>query len=202
MEGYSVIIHPPFDELNKMVDLFQSKGFDDYLKFYVYKDHCDILFKSYSRAQDFIDYFDNYHINSIHISASMSKNKINQYIDVDFKKSSNDNHGKIQSRIPKIHSKTVAVKNYPIDELTDRNIWNDFRTTGFIRQIETRGSTAYIQYDTEDDALDAIDSMDGVFILGSRISVELIPDRILNLPDVVVPLIIADKQREPKDKGS
>ena len=69
-EGYYVFVRPPFDELNKMVDLFQSKGFDDYLKFYVYNDRCDVLFKSYSRAQAFVDYFNNYRVNSIRISVS------------------------------------------------------------------------------------------------------------------------------------
>lgn len=197
-EDFLITIRPPFDELNKMVDLFQSKGFDDYLKFSVYNDRCEILFKSYSKAQNFVDYFDNYRINSIRLTVSLnqSSNKSIPY------KDRNDDRARFHSKVPRIHSKTVAVKNYPIEELNDRNIWNDFRTTGFIRQIETRGATAYIQFDTEDDALNSIDSMDGVFILGNRINVELIPDRILNLPDVVVPLIIADKQRETKEKSS
>ncbi|OHT12679.1 hypothetical protein TRFO_17526 [Tritrichomonas foetus] len=194
-EGYFLIIRPPIDEPEKMIDLFQAKQFDDYSKLYLYNDRCVLCFKSYSRANAFIDYFDGYRIGPVRISVTMERfdDRIDHPMERNLRPRS-------PPRLPRFHSKTVHVKNYPIEELTDRNIWNDFRTSGFIRQIETRGSTAYIQYDTEEDAVNAIKKMNGIHILGKKILVELIPDRILNLPNVVVPLIITDKPKEAREK--
>jgi hypothetical protein len=76
-------------------------------------------------------------------------------------------------------SRTVVVKNYPTDYLGDRNLWHDFRETGVVHQIEVRLWIGHIQVDAEAGAANAVAEMNGRRINGSRITVGLIPNRIL-----------------------
>lgn len=64
-----------------------------------------------------------------------------------------------------MHSKTISVKNHQQEELTDRNIWADFQTMGFIRQIEICRSKDCIYFDTRNNTLDAIDIINVDLIL-------------------------------------
>jgi RNA recognition motif-containing protein len=74
--------------------------------------------------------------------------------------------------------------------LSERNIWNDFRETGFIREIEVRGLNAFVQFDTEGDAHRALEDMNGRRLHTSRLRVELVPDRQLNQPNLHLPLTL------------
>ena len=187
-KGVPVLIRPPFGEPNQMIETFVRNGFDDYGHFEVYSDYCFIYFDTNSRAREFTSLFNNYQTRYGPIEAYIYTSPPDLPREYIYRYEPNI-----------IHSRTVAVKNYPYEILRERNIWDDFRETGFIRQIEVRGYTAYIQFDAEEDALNAIRIMRGRRIRGIPIDVDLIPDRILNLPNIVVPLIVADERPTEKN---
>ncbi|KAH0789942.1 hypothetical protein GPJ56_006444 [Histomonas meleagridis] len=178
-----VLIRPIFDEPGRMLENFVRSGFDDYEHFDVFSNYCFIYFNSISRAKEFVSAFNN----------TQTRHGPVEVFIYDFPQNSQNRY-----EPGRMHSKTISVKNYPYELLHDRNIWNDFRETGFIRQIEVRGYTAYVQFDTEEDAMNAVRVMRGRRIRGVPIDVELIPDRILNLPNIVVPLIVAEDKSVEK----
>jgi hypothetical protein len=89
------------------------------------------------------------------------------------------------------------VNGYPPHLLTDRTLWDHFCEIGFVRQIECRGPTGYIQFDTEGDALEAFDAMDEARVEEAVIQVDIVEDRVLNLPNVVIPLTAVERE-EPQ----
>jgi RNA recognition motif-containing protein len=104
-----------------------------------------------------------------------------------------------------MRSHTISVKGYPSDLLSERRLWEDFCRIGFVRQIEVRNNTGYIKFDTEEDAVRAFDELDEAKIEQRSIRIEVIEDRELNLPEVIIPLIALEKvERDvpprPKDQ--
>jgi RNA recognition motif-containing protein len=200
MSGVSVSLRPLFDDRKNIVSFIERSGFVGYTGFQLYDDFCFVTFPEYSVAQRFVSQVDGVRVNGYTVSASIVPDR-SRDSPTPREPRRDDPSPRPRPRGPR--SKTVAIKNYPVDYLGDRNLWHDFRDLGFIRQIEVRRSTGYIQFDSESDALNAVDHMDGRRLNGSRITVELIPDRILNLPNVVVPLIVADPPREraPREPG-
>jgi RNA recognition motif-containing protein len=184
MSGVCGSLSPLFDDRKNIIAFVESEGFLDYTGFQLFDDYCFITFRDFLSAQTFVDKVDGIRMNGYKLSASIVQER------------SRWDEPSPRSRARGPRSKTIAVTNYPREYLGDRNLWNDFREVGFIRQIEVRRSTGYIQFDTEADAINAVEEMDGRRLSGSRITVEMIPDRILNLPNVVVPLIVPDSEKE------
>jgi hypothetical protein len=172
-----------------------------------------VYFSDLGRARGFADCFDGMRVNRYRIEAYIPHDREGEKPrEKDHSNSREQEYERERHRgdVPgpkrssrTLRSKTVSVKGYPREYLGDRNLWNDFRETGFIRHIEVRGDVGYIQFDSENDALACVESMDGRTLTGSRISVKHIPDRILNLPDIVVELMVPEKeQRDNKKDGS
>ena len=164
--SYTLIVSPPFGEKDFISNYFSNRGFSDFTSLEIYDNLFYIAFQSQQRARSFLDKFDGAKINDHKLSVFM------------------------QEFPRRINSRTIQIDFYPEDQLTDRHIWNDFYTIGFIRFIETRGKVAYIQFDTESDAFKACSQMDR-FLIGGKypIMVRQIPDRIFGIPDVGIPLI-------------
>jgi RNA recognition motif-containing protein len=191
MAGISVALSPLFDDRKNIVAFIEDNGFMDYTGFQLYEDYCFITFPEFSIAQRFVETMNGIRTNGCKLSARIVSERSQPRWE----------EPSPRPRPRGVRSKTVAVRNYPAVYLGDRNLWNDFRETGFIRQIEVRRPTGYIQFDSEEDAIHAVEEMDGKRLNGSRITVEMIPDRILNLPNVVVQLIHPDAaQRERSAK--
>jgi RNA recognition motif-containing protein len=187
MTGVSVSLSPLFDDRMNIVAFIERNGFLDYTGFQFYEDSCFVTFADSKTAQEFVDKIDGKRANGTTLRAEIVAGRAWE--------SRRDSPSPRPS--PRgMHSRTIAVKNYPAQYLGDRNLWEDFREIGFIREIEVRRNTGYIQFDTESDAIHAVENMNGRRLSGSRITVELIPDRILNLPNVRVPLILVDTPRE------
>jgi hypothetical protein len=176
-----VYLSPVFDEVANMTDFFESSGFGDFAHFRIYDDFCIIDYASYDRAKAFVNEFDGVRIRSCKVSC---------YIvgDRGARREDREPDDRSRPRGRSLRSKTIVVRNYPQSYLSDRNIWNDFRDSGFIREIEVRGFNAYIQFDTENDAYHALDEMDGRRINAGRIRVEMVQDRQLNQPNLHLPL--------------
>ncbi|EAY19545.1 hypothetical protein TVAG_136760 [Trichomonas vaginalis G3] len=99
-------------------------------------------------------------------------------------------------------SRTILIYGYRAP-LTRRMVWDDFRSFGYIKQIEIRETTAYVQFETPDDALNAIKQMEAKdnIVRNTRISIELTQDRPLNLPTFVIPLIVEDDKNSESSKS-
>jgi hypothetical protein len=195
MADIQVYLAPLFDEASRMTSFIENNGFVDYTRFRVYDTFCYIDFPSLDRALSFVETFDGMRTNSCKLVCYITQGRAGDRVD----RRRDDASSSRPARTSRsLHSKTILIKNYPAEYLGDRNLWNDFRECGFIRQVDVRGSAGYIQFDTEPDALNAVDEMNGKRLNGNRIQVELIPDRILNLPHLVVPLIAAPSEREGK----
>jgi hypothetical protein len=191
MAGVSVALSPLFDDRKNIISFIENNGFTDYTGFQLYEDYVFVTFPEYAVAQQFVEKIDGVRANGYKLNARIVPERLRER--------GRDDHSPRPRGRP-IRSKTVAVQNYPPEYLGDRNLWNDFREVGFIRQIEVRRATGYIQFDSEADAFRAVEEMDGRRLSGSRITVELIPDRILNLPNVVVPLIMPEPG--PRDRAA
>ena len=166
MANFTLIVSPPFGEKDFISNYFSSRGFSDFTSLQIYDNLFYIASKTQQRVEAFLDKFDNAKINNHNLRVYM----------------------KDHSR--RLNSRTIQIDFYPEDLLTDRNIWNDFYKTGFIRFIEVRGKVAYIQYDTESDAFKACSQMDHYLIDAKYpIMVRLIPDRIFGNPEVGIPLV-------------
>lgn len=99
-----------------------------------------------------------------------------------------------------LHSRTIQISGYK-PPITRRIIWEDFHTYGYIKQIEVRENIALIQFETPDDAFNAIkqiESKDNI-VRNTRIGVELISDRPLNIPSFYIPLIVEDEKNPDRD---
>jgi hypothetical protein len=90
-----------------------------------------------------------------------------------------------------IHSRTLLIRGYPVN-VPKRNVWDDFKSFGYLKQIEIKDSLVYVQYETEDDADNAVSKAPR-----NILSIEQIPDRPLNIPRFVVPLVV-EEDRDSK----
>jgi hypothetical protein len=184
-DEFAVRLSPLFGEPRAMQDYIEGCKFDDYLRFSVYEDYCVITFATPDRQDAFVDYFDGRTLGGRLLRADP----------IDARPARP--RPAPPRRLPRLSSHTIAVKGYPPHLLSDRNLWDHFCRLGFIRQIECRASTGYIQFDTEKDALEAFDAMDEATIEGSVVQVDVVEDRMLNLPTVVIPLSVVDREDAP-----
>lgn len=190
MGDCTVQIHPAFDKIKFMADYFTHKGFDSFTRIQIFEADCYVTFPNRAEAEEFASAFDGRRVNGQIIRA------IIRYLP-------DDDIGRPAATPPKrypasnddrrLRSRTISVKGYPISKLTDRNLYNDFWKSGYLKQIEICNGIGYLQFDTPEDAETAIQKNDQMYIGGSRITVEMIPDRALNVPNILVPLVIADK---------
>lgn len=187
MGDYTVQIHPAFDKIKFMADYFTRKGFDSFTRIQIFDSDCYVTFPNRTEATEFINAFDGRRVNGQIISAT-----IRHLPENDFSRSSSSRYATLNDD-RRIRSRTISVKGYPASKLTDRNLYNDFWKSGYLKQIEISNGIGYLQFDTPEDAETAIQKNDQMYISGSRISVEMIPDRALNVPNILVPLVIADK---------
>jgi RNA recognition motif-containing protein len=186
-------LHPLFADRKNIIAYIEDNGFHNYTGFQMCEDYCFVYFPDMDSAQAFVDKLDGARVAGRSLSVYIAQDRGHE------RRHDDPSPRPRSSRA--IRSRTIAVKNYPADYLGDRNLWHDFRETGFIRQIEVRRGIGYVQFDTEADAVNAVAEMNGRRLSGSRITVELIPDRILGLPNVVVPLIYPEAQREQARDG-
>ncbi|KAH0795133.1 putative RNA-binding protein [Histomonas meleagridis] len=191
-----VLFEPKFDEPEKMQAFFDEKGFDDFLRFSVFESYCIIEFPTINRANDFVDFFNGKIFNEQKVQARILE-------DIPPPRSPAPIHNDYPTN--NFRSKTILIEGYPPDFSTDRNMYEDFRHYGFIRQVESHVDYGYISFDTINDAENAVQQMDGAVVHNSKIAVSMIPDRILNRPNILIPLAIAEKEElspvalRPKD---
>ncbi|OHS98819.1 hypothetical protein TRFO_01886 [Tritrichomonas foetus] len=187
MSECTVQIHPSFDKRKFMAEYFTRKGFNTFTDVQVFDSDCYVTFPNRAEAEEFANAFDGRRVNNQAIRA------IIRYLPEDLRPSEAPpkRYPSVDER--RIRSRTICVKGYPLSKLTDRNLYHDFWKSGYLKQIEISNGVGYLQFDTPDDAETAILKNDQMCISGSRITVEMIPDRALNVPNVLVPLVIADK---------
>ncbi|OHT07739.1 hypothetical protein TRFO_24018 [Tritrichomonas foetus] len=200
---------PMFDSPPEMQAYFDRNGFDDYVHFAVFDNYCSITFSTPKRDVEFYKFMNGRTINDEEISArliypdyrssrpkvispSPGRRDISPNLSPNISSSMPPN---IPSNLPMMNSRTIAVKS-PVF-LSDRQLYEAFKHCGFIRQVESRATCGYLQFDTENDTLNAVEKMDGALINDIKISVTQIADRMLNVPNVVIPLAITEKEEPP-----
>lgn len=189
MGDCTVQIHPAFDKIKFMADYFTHKGFDSFIRIQIFDSDCYVTFPNRVEAEEFVNAFDGRRVNGQNIRAMIRYLPNN-----DYGRTSTPPKRYLTSKDGRrIRSRTISVKGYPASKLTDRNLYNDFWKSGYLKQIEISNGVGYLQFDTPEDAEAAIQKNDQMYIEGSRITVEMIPDRALNVPNILVPLVIADK---------
>ena len=185
MDARCCYLEPLFDDPGRMDEYFAGHGFDDIVQIVVYTNHAFVFLPSYERCCRFVDAFDEGVVNGKRVRTYVVRAS-----DVgDYKKEPG-------AREKRLVSKTVVVRNYPAEYLSDRNLWNDFRECGFVRDVEARPPLGYIRFDTQDDAIRAVKEMDGAVLSRSKISVEMIPDREVGLPNMTAKLYIDGEDRK------
>jgi hypothetical protein len=180
-DGIDVYLGPRFSEPRNIQEYLDNQGFEDFTRFQAFDDYCIVRFSKPDRALAFSTAFNGRAVNGKILEAYIvpQSGAATQTV-----------------RPPRIASHTISVKGYPPELLTDRNLWDHFCRVGFIRQIECRGDTGFIQFDTEDDAQNAFEDMDDATVGDAVIRVNVVPDMLLNLPNVVIPLAIEDMEEQ------
>lgn len=92
-----------------------------------------------------------------------------------------------------IKSRTIMISGYSKDNLSDRTLFNDFWRAGIIRHLECNIEElkGYIEFDTADEANDAIEMCSK---RNDKLKAQIIKDRPLGLPKVLVPLVVLDDE--------
>ncbi|KAH0789513.1 26S protease regulatory subunit 4 [Histomonas meleagridis] len=186
---YPVRVAPIFNDPNYILDFFEQEGFYTFSRFSVFDDCMFIYFPEIQEAEAFVHYFNQLKIAGVTLQVTFERPE-----HVDIPSYSDRKRGET------IISRTLAIRGYPPQLLTDRNLYNDFWKYGYLKQIEIKKSVGYLQYDTESDAANAIHEKNGTFVNGEKIFVECIPDKALNVPNILVPLVIAENTRIQKDR--
>jgi len=92
-------------------------------------------------------------------------------------------------------TKTIKVVGYNPATVTKRQIFEDFRSCGYIKQIEIKDNIGFIQFDTEKDAETAQRIKNGY---RNELTVDFVANRPLNIPRFEIPLIISEKNAAEK----
>lgn len=172
-ESADVRVSPLFDEPAEMQDYFDSKGYeDDYTRMIVFNQFIILKFVSRACAADFVKRFDGAIVNNTQIYASI----------IDGPKPTAPSASQPQP------THTVSFQN--LETLSDRFLWTLTNDIGFVRQIECKGSTGFVQFDTEDDAARCI----AHFKNHRSYKVEGVTDFVLNKPRMGIPLTPAEPQ--------
>lgn len=191
------VLKPLFDSPKRIEQLVIDWGFGDFINMDVERasDYALFSFDSLDRARRFEYEFDGRILNGYKVTAYVARTEERRERPAD--KGRGGPRGPRPPSSQAIRSKTIAVKNFPLDILNDRSLWDNFRESGFIRSVETRFPVGYVKFDTEEDAVRAYEDMDGRIINNSKLSVEIVPDRVLGLPNLGVQLSTeADKDVE------
>ena len=196
----TVHFRPLFGEPDEMNDYFQRNGVNFY-QLTLHDGFAFIVFTSMDQAQRFIHDFDQRQINGTTLKVQLGRGQLDRQ---------RENRERERERererfIPRPDdrrfeprrryvTKTIAIKGYPYDLLTERRLFNDFYPTGFIRQVEVKDGIGYIAFDTEDDANNAMYEKHGRWMENGlfRLSIEFVEDRPMNLPKLGIPLVIQD----------
>ena len=180
------VLKPLFDSPKRIEQCVIDWGFGDFINMDVQSasDYVLFSFDSLDRARRFEYDFDGRILNGYKITAYVARTQERRERSADMGRAPRGSRPSSQA----IRSKTIAVKNFPLDILNDRSLWDYFRESGFIRSVETRFPVGYVKFDTEEDAVRAYEDMDGRIINNSKLSVEIVPDRVLGLPNLGVQL--------------
>jgi RNA recognition motif-containing protein len=187
----TVHFRPVFGEPNEMDEIFKRHGFN-FHKLTLHDGFAFIVFTSMDQAQRFIREFDGRTINGYNLRVQLGRGQLDRQRERENFAQRSDERRYDNRR----HSstKTIAIHGYPYDLLTERRIFNDFYSTGFIRQVEVKGGVGYIAFDNEDDANRAYNEKNGMRIDNVRITIENVEDRPMNLPKIGIPLVIQEQK--------
>jgi hypothetical protein len=193
MTDYVVRVTPLFDTATNIDSFFANEGFHTYSRMALFDDRFFLTFDVRRDAEAFVDTFNRTRVSGYILTAEIDRHPPDELVRLAHPQPSPE----------PIRSRTVAVYGYPSNYLNDRALYNDFYGVGYLKQIEIDKSAGigYLQFDTEEDASNAVRKNDGMRIEGARVKVELIPDRALNVPNLLVPLIVADKEERRERRG-
>jgi hypothetical protein len=195
MTDYVVRVSPliQFPEQEGLGKFFAAEGFH-INEIRLYADEFYLTFFTRREADEFVHAFDGARVRGSLLTAETVRHVPDEALRELGRTRSPEDREKIRSR-------TVAVRGYPPSYLNDRTLYSDFYPLGYLKQIEINRGVGYLQFDTEDDAENAVNKNDGMRIEGSRVTVELIPDRALNVPNLLVPLQIVEKEERREYRG-
>ena len=93
-------------------------------------------------------------------------------------------------------TRTIRVSGYPKETLSDRTLFNDFWKAGIIRHMECRGGDGFLEFNSEEEASEAIKMCSD----RSDLKAEYIPNRVLGLPKILIPLVVLDEKGQILDE--
>lgn len=190
----SVYFRPTFGDPQEVQSFFASKGFTNIRKLTLYDNFGFVLFDDGRTADDFIRVFDGIRVNGCTLSVQhQHKSKPARESSRDFRPPISRDPPRSYNR-PRVHSKTISVRGIPENLLTERKLFNEFYSTGFIRQVEVKDGVGYILFDTENDAARAIDTMDRHKVDMFTVYLDSVEDRPMNLPRLGIPLIVQEQK--------
>jgi hypothetical protein len=193
MGEYAVRVSPLFDSAANIDSFFANEGYHTYSRMAVFDDCFFLVFAARRDAEDFVAAFHRARVDGYLLAAEVDRHPPDEIARAPYPHSPPE----------PLRSRTVAVRGYPPAYLTDRNLYTDFYPLGYLKQVEVdrAAGIGYLQFDTEEDALNAIRKNDGMRIEGARVAVELIPDRALNVPNLLVPLVVTDRDERRERRG-
>ena len=187
----TVHFRPLFGEPEEMGEIFKRQGFN-FHKLTLHDGFAFIVFTSMDQAQRFIREFDGRTINGINLRVQLGRGQLDRQRERDNFAPRNDDRRYENRR--RLSTKTIAIRGYPFDLLNDRRLFNDFYSTGFIRQVEVKDGVGYIAFDSEEDASRAYAEKNGTRVDNVRITIESVEDRPMNLPKLGIPLVIQEQK--------
>ena len=189
----------------------KENGLKSYINYQNHNNFCYFSFDSLQSAQEVFNFLSknpfNQKLLKVNLSNLPNNNKTEQniykknYLPYNKNNIYKDNKylinpSKFENIDPKF-SRTIEIKGYPSNILTRRKLFEDFRSCGYIKQIEIKENIGFIQFDTIDDAKTAQLTKNG---FREGIIVDFIPDRPLNLPKFEINLIISERNNNSDNR--
>lgn len=175
-------IRPVFGDSAAIERLFADMGFSNYRQITIVPNGILVEFDSAATAFQFRETFDGRKIRGHTLQADVERQKESQ---------PSDSSTTQRKRAPgEDATKTVIVKNYPPDKLTERRMYELFWQCGYIKDIEVnpdRG-VAYLRFDQESDATAAVKRFHQKEVDGATLNISYVKDRALNVPKVMIPI--------------
>lgn len=180
-------VQPVFGDQNVIERRFGDMGFKDYKQITILPSGILVEFYDAAVAAEFRQTFDGTKIRG-------------STLQVDMEKQTSAPAPPSPKRAKPGATKTVVVRNYPSGKLTERRMYELFWECGYLKQIEVNGDEgeAVLQFDQEGDAANAVERYDGKEVDGAILGVSFIKDRVLNMPQIVVPIrrVLPDEGEE------
>jgi len=185
-----------------MNEHFCSKGFDSIVKFTVFDNYCFLDFNDWKIAESFVAMYNGMTINGQNCSVSIKKSPNRPRpppVRENFRENeapfrpAKDFHRSFDGRKP-YNSRTISITGVDFAEITERDLFELCRTKGFVRQVEIRNRIGLIQFETQEDAENAVRVLHCLKYGNYVLNVEKVPDLPLNLPKVSIPLTIMDEK--------